>query len=113
MECGQIVGQFAAEFVNARDDQFPVGAIFQAGILANFFVVFVPGQVHTQNCVVVIGAGELCGCIRDQHLDQFIDIDTACAYYLHADARGNIAVFDDCAFSHNFPPHKRLKAGPR
>ena len=110
MKGGQVIGQFAAQLVNAGNDQLPVSAIFKARIFADLFVILVSRQMHAQNRVVVVGAGEFCRGIRDQHLDQFVHIHATRAYDFHTDALANVAVFDDCAFCHNFPPQRRLRA---
>jgi len=73
----QVIWQFAAQLVNARNNQFPVRSIFQSGVFANFFVVFMADQMHSENGVVVISAGKLCAGIRDQHLDQFRHVNAA------------------------------------
>src|SRR5262249_15395166 len=53
-----------------------VSPVLQAGVLADLLVVLVPGQVHAQDRVVVVG-GELRPGRVDQLLDQVLDVDAA------------------------------------
>ena len=110
VERRQIVRQFAAKFINTGNDELPVGAIFEPRIFADLFVVLVSGQMHAQNCVVVVGAGELSCRIGNEHLDQLFNIHAARAYDLNANAGSHVALFDDSAFCHIFPPARRLRA---
>ena len=43
VEFSQVVRKAAAEFVDARHNQFPMGTVLQPSILANFLVVLMPG----------------------------------------------------------------------
>jgi hypothetical protein len=91
MEFLEIVGQVAAQFVNAWNNQLPVSAVFQPGVFADFLVIFMSGKVHPKDGVVVIGAGEFRRGVGDQHLDEFVDIDAASADDLDAYALRHVA----------------------
>jgi hypothetical protein len=54
----QIIGQFTTQFINPRDDQLPMGTVLKSRILADLLVVLIPGEMHSENRVVVIGAGK-------------------------------------------------------
>src|SRR5437870_883600 len=77
MESLEIVGKLPAELIDSRNNEFPMGAVFQSRILANLFVVFVTCQMHAQNRVVVVGAGKLGRRIGDEHLDEFLYVGAA------------------------------------
>ena len=85
-----------------RSTELPVSAILEPCVLTNFLVVLVAGEVHAKNRVVVIRTRKLGGGVRDQHLDQFLDINTALTDDLYADALGDVSIFDDgnIFFSH-------------
>ena len=72
-----------------------MGAVFEARVLANLFVIFVAGKVHAKNGVVVIGAGKFCGGISNELFNQQIDVNPARLDHFHSDALGNITRFND------------------
>ena len=43
----QIVGQLTLELINARNNQFPMGRSSSLASLANLFIVFMTGKVHS------------------------------------------------------------------
>jgi hypothetical protein len=95
MEGLEIVRQFAAELINSRHNQFPMGTIFQSCILANLFVIFVAGEVHSKDRVIVIGAGEFRGSVGDQHLDQLGNVDATSGNYFYSDSLCDVSVLYD------------------
>src|SRR5579872_3165767 len=74
----------SAEFVDSGHDQLPMRTILQASIFADFLIVFITRQIHSENRVVVICTREFGGGIGDKHLNQFFDIHSTSANYLHA-----------------------------
>lgn len=109
VERGQIVRQFAAQFVNSRDDQFPVRAIFQACVLANLLVVFVARKVHAEDGVIVVGAREFRGSVGNEHLNQFLDVHAARANHFHAHALRYVAMLHNLIVSHRYLALQTMK----
>src|SRR5262249_47041972 len=89
-ELADISRDRATQLINSRRDQLKVGAIFETGVFTNLFVILVPGQVHSENGVVVIGCEFGAGGV-DQLFDKLLDVDAARADLFHADALVDIA----------------------
>ena len=81
-----------------------LGAVFQARVLADLLVVLVAGEVHAQDGVVVVGAGELRGRVGDQHLHQLAHVHAARSDHFHAHATFDVTGLYRVFLGHSLPP---------
>src|SRR5260370_10478369 len=100
MKFWKTIGQVSAQFINTRNNQLPMGAVFQPRVLADFLVVLVASQVHAKNSVVVIRAGKLSCGVGNQHFDQLFYVYAASADDLNTDALSHVAWFYCILSSH-------------
>ena len=93
VEGWKVIRQFTTQLVNARYYQLPMGSVFETSVFTDLLVILVPGKMHSQDCVVVIGAGKFGGCIGNQHLDQLLHIDATRADHFNSHSLRNVARF--------------------
>ena len=66
-----------------------MGPVFQARVLADFLVVFMTGQIHAQDGVVIVRREFRPGRV-DELFNQLFHVDSPGADLLHADAFGHV-----------------------
>src|SRR6185312_8329023 len=69
VKCLQIVWQATAKLIDARNDQLPMRPVFEPGVLANFLVIFMTREMHSQDRVVIICTRKLGGGVCHQKFD--------------------------------------------